>query len=368
MRFQATEDKVRVTGRTLFVDGVRYLGFSGTSLSFTFTGKKAVASIWSNPDDWGEGNENLRGYVAVYVNEEEEPRKRICLDREEGIYTLYESDTAERVTIRLVKYSEAAFGKCGVRYLETDTETLFAPPAHAERKLEIIGDSITCGYGVEAENELEPFYTRTQNPAKAYSLLTAGLLGAEANLVSWSGNGIISGYVEETATAPSDKWLMPEVYQYTDISGSEKLFGEDETKWEKWDFNRYVPDAILINLGTNDCSWCKDIQERRDHYRDSYVEFLKFVRAHNKDAQIFCMLGTMDQRVIKELEEAVGMFAETQKDDRVHFLPLPEHTAENGYGADWHPSALTQRQTAQLVAAEVARVMGWQRKEQETKG
>lgn len=359
MRFQATEEKVKVTGRTLFVEGTRYLGFSGSSVSFTFVGRKAEAAIWSNAEEWGD---ELRGRIAVYVNDGEEPVKRICLDKTEDVYTLYESDREEKVTIRLVKYSEAAFGKCGIRYIEIDTDRLCLPPAGKERKMEIIGDSITCGYGVEAENELQPFHTATENPTKSYSLLTAKALGAEVNLVSWSGNGIASGFVEETATAPSDKWLMPEVYRYTDISGSHTLFGDDESRagqWEKWDFSRFVPDIILINLGTNDCSWCKDIQERRNDYRDKYVEFLKYIRENNPKAQILCMLGTMDQRVLKELEEAVKIFSERSRDEKVHFLSLPPQNPADGYGADWHPSALTQRKTAEIVVNEVRRIMGW---------
>lgn len=359
MRFLAAEDHVTITGRTLFVENTRYLGFSASAVSFTFEGKKAQASIWSNANEWGEGSDPLRGWIAVYVNGEEEPERRICLDREEAVYTLYESGQERKVTLTVVKYSEAAFGKCGIRYLEIDTDRLLAPPAHKERKLEIIGDSITCGYGVEAENELQAFQTATENPAKSFSLLTAKALDAEANLISWSGNGIISGYVDETATAPSDGCLMPEIYEFTDLSGSETLFGQDKMKWERWDFSRFVPDVILINLGTNDCSWCKDMQERKDHYRDQYVEFLKAVRGHNPQAHILCMLGTMDQRVLKEAEEAVRIFSEKTEDDAVHFLSLPAQDPEDGYGADWHPSPLTQRKTAELVTAEVRRIMGW---------
>lgn len=359
MRFLATEKNVRITGRTLYVEETRYLGFSGCSVSFTFEGKRAQASIWSNANDWGEGSDVLRGRIAVYVDGEAEPVKRICLDREEAVYTLYESEEERRVTITVVKYSEAAFGKCGIRYLEIDTDRLLPPPAHRERKMEIVGDSITCGYGVEAENELQPFHTATENPMKSYSLLTAKALDAEASLISWSGNGIISGYVEETAAAPSDGCLMPKIYEYTDLSGSETLYGPDESKWEKWDFSRFVPDIILINLGTNDCSWCKDIQERKDVYREQYVEFLKAIRGHNPGARILCMLGTMDQRLLKEAEEAVSIFAGTEKDDAVFFLPLPPQNPEDGYGADWHPCPRTQRLTAELVTAEVRRIMGW---------
>lgn len=360
MRFSATEENVRITGRTLFVEDTRYLGFSGSSISFTFKGKRAQASIWSNANEWGEGSGALRGWIAVYIDGAKEPERRICLDREEALYTLYESEQEREVTLTVVKYSEAAFGKCGIRYLEIDTDRLMPPPAHKERKLEIIGDSITCGYGVEAENEQQAFQTATENPAKSYSLLTAGALDAEASLISWSGNGIISGYVDETAEAPSDGCLMPKIYEYTDLSGSETLYGPDEGKWEKWDFSRFVPDMILVNLGTNDCSWCKDIQERKNHYRAQYVEFLKAIRGHNPQAQILCMLGTMDQRVLKEAEEAVRTFSETAKDDAVHFLALPPQNPEDGYGADWHPSPLTQKKTAELVTAEIRRIMDWQ--------
>lgn len=356
MRFQATEEKVKLTGRTLLAEGIRYLGFSGSSAAFTFVGKRAVASIRSDPDQFGE---ELKGRIAVYVNEDEEPVRRICLDAREAVYTLYESEEEAEVTVRIVKYSEAAFGKCGIRYIEIDTDRLCPPPPAKARRMEIIGDSITCGYGVEAKSELQPFHTETENPAKSYSLLTARALEAEANLVSWSGNGIISRYVDETASAPSDKWLMPEVYRYTDISCSASLYGEDESKWERWDFSRFVPEIILINLGTNDGSWCKDIQERKDRYRDTYIEFLEYIRAKNPDARILCMLGTMDQRVLKELGEAVERFRVKWGDERVHFLPLPPQNPEDGYGTDWHPCPLTQRKTAETVVREVRRIMGW---------
>lgn len=357
MKFQATEQNVKVTGRTLFVEGTRYLSYSGSSIAFTFKGRRAVAAIWSDADAW---DETLKGQIAVYVDNSPEPIRRICLDTEEKVYLLYESEQEKSVTITLMKYSEAPFGMCGIRYIETDTDRLCPPPAAGERRMEIIGDSITCGYGVEAENELQPFHTAQENPAKSYSLLTAKALGAEVNLVSWSGNGIISHYVEETATEPRDERLMPEVYRYTDIAGSEKLFGADESKWERWDSSRFVPDVILVNLGTNDGSWCKEIAERKNQFRDSYVEFLKQIRENNPKSQILCMLGTMEQRLQETLEEAVKIYTGEQKDERVHLFLLPPQKEEDGYGADWHPSALTQEKTAELVVKEIRRIMNWQ--------
>ena len=45
MKFYAEESKVAVSGRTIFRDNIRYLGYSASSIRFTFTGKSASASL-----------------------------------------------------------------------------------------------------------------------------------------------------------------------------------------------------------------------------------------------------------------------------------------------------------------------------------
>lgn len=357
MKFSVNEANMKITGRTLDAEGVRYLGYSGASVSFRFVGTKAFARIRSDASAWPD---SLKGWVAVYVNDEAEPAKRFRLDADDAVYPLYESGEGREVTLTLIKYSEAAFGLCGIVYLETDSDALLAPPSAKARRIEIIGDSITCGYGVEAEDGAVPFSTATENPAKSYSMLTASALNAEVNLVSWSGNGIISKFVPEDAEAPLDDDLMPVLYPYTDLSCCKRLWGQQEQQWEKWDFSRFVPDMILINLGTNDCSWCKDIQERKERYKKEYGNFLRCVRANNPHSEILCMLGTMDQRVLKELEEAVRLFRDEQQDAKVHFLALPLQNPADGYGADYHPCPKTHRMTADIVAGEVRKIMGWE--------
>ena len=138
MRFSATEERTKVTGRTLYLNDTRYLGFSGTSVSFTFVGKKAVVCICSDEQNWPE---ELKGRIAVYIDDEKEPSKRICLNQKEEIYTLYESEIEKQVTITIMKYSEAAFGLCGIRYIEIDTEKLLPAPEKKARRIEIIPTS-----------------------------------------------------------------------------------------------------------------------------------------------------------------------------------------------------------------------------------
>jgi len=197
------------------------------------------------------------------------------------------------------------------------------PKSLPNRRIEFIGNSITCGYGVEAGNELEHFTTDTENPTKSYSLLLANALNAEVNLVCWSGNGLISHYVDPEATEPSLGMLMPEIYNYTDLSLSKRLYGEDESKWEKWNFESYEPELIFINLGTNDCSWCREIAERNEEFKVTYMEFLKNIRKNNKNAKIVSMLGMMDTRLAGTLPEAVEAYRNESGDRQVFYLELP---------------------------------------------
>lgn len=365
MRFQATEEQMKITGRTLFENGVRILGWSGSGVTFRFFGRQASAKILSNPEDW---EAHLKARIAVYVREnpaKEEASQPKVLMLEKGIQeiSLFESEEPKDVTITIMKYSEAPFAYCGIEWIETDGKTLLPPPEASSRRMEIIGDSITCGYGVEADSELIPFSTDTENPTLSYSMLLAGKLQAEVNLVSWSGNGIISHYVDESAAEPGTGHLMPEIYPYTDISAEEQLKKKqliEAGEERRWDFSRFVPALVLINLGTNDCSWCRTIPERNAEFKAEYRKFLKEVRKYNPDAVILCVLGTMDERLLTEIREAVSETAKETQDKRLHFQALPPQDPADGYGSDWHPSKETHRKTAELLAGKISALMGWE--------
>lgn len=356
MKYKATEENVKISGRTIFREGIRYLSYSASSIEFAFTGKKADIAIWTDGDKW---DETLKGWVAVFINGAKEPSMRFRLQEPEGVYTVYEGDSGEPVNVKLVKYSEAAFGKCGIQYIEITDGQLLPPSEHKSRKIEIIGDSITCGYGNEAKNELETFDTTKENPIKAYSTIVARNLDAEVNLVSWSGIGIISRYVPEEENEPLDDWLMPMLYQYTDASCSKEVFKETEDQWEKWDYQKFVPDCILINIGTNDASYCREHEDRKKVFARKYKRFIQYVREYNPQAEILCMLGTMDQRLCGIEQQTVLEYSKEAKDDRIHFLHLPMQEDEDGKGADYHPSLITHKKAADIVTAKVREIMNW---------
>lgn len=349
MKFSSTDKMIKAEGRVLTDKNIRYLNWSGSNISFSFTGKKAEATLVSDAGAFGD---TQLAQLQVFVDGE--AAKRFRLEEKEQKVVLYEAESAKTVTIKLMKLSEAAFSYCGIKEIETDADELLPVNCTKTRKIEIIGDSITCGYGVEAGNELEHFTTDTENPTKSYSLLLANALNAEVNLVCWSGNGLISHYVDPEATEPSLGMLMPEIYNYTDLSLSKRLYGEDESKWEKWNFESYEPELIFINLGTNDCSWCREIAERNEEFKATYMEFLKNIRKNNKNAKIVSMLGMMDTRLAKALPEAVEAYRNESGDRQVFYLELPLQLPDiDGYGADYHPSPSTHVKTRDYILSKL---------------
>ena len=71
---------------------------------------------------------------------------------------------------------------------------LLPPPAMPVRKFEFIGDSMTCGYGVETTDEKEDFSDETENHYYTYAALTARALKAQHVVVARSGIGIYRNY------------------------------------------------------------------------------------------------------------------------------------------------------------------------------
>ena len=363
MRFQATDrNRFRLGGRALTVGDTVYLDYSGTFLEFTATLTEASVHLSSLgfPDA-----EELYAWMAVFVRvgesfsdgleDQDTPVLRFCLKpEEEADYLLWKSEEPKRVTIRLMSFSEAAFAKKGVHYFdlkvdERDPSTWPSPTKEEERKILFIGDSITCGYGNEGIVNVDPFRTSQENPSLAYAMTCARELHAAYNLVSWSGIGVISGWVDPPLDEPSDSWLMPEVSRYTDAGLSEFLGIEKEI----WDPSRFDADVIVVNLGTNDQSYTKNIPEREERFEKAYETFLTELRDRYPRAFIVASLGIMGDDLYPRVKNAVAKrnAAGDEKTVAFHFDIQKE---EDGMGADFHPSLITHRKAGLALAAFLA--------------
>lgn len=350
MKYSATENHLRPLGRTTLKEGTRYLGYSYSGIEFETTAKRVAATLWT---DGACGPETLKAWVAVFINDERVPSKRFSLDEEERSYVLYESQEVQCIKVRLVKFSEAAFAKVGIKAIEVEGNLEpIRPTQSRKRKIEFIGDSITCGYGNEGVCNVDDFTTRLENPWLGYAVQVADQLNAEVQLVSWSGIGVYSGWTD--TDEPSRDLLMPELYHYTDL-GLLEIVGEKE----RWSFTAFEPNAIIIHLGTNDASYTKGTPERVDQFGSAYYDFIKEVRQYNPRAEILCVLGVMGQELYTEIEKQVIRFREKEQDKQVTSLCLTLQSEIDGIGSDGHPSIKTHQKMAIEISKEIQKILKW---------
>ncbi|MDE7279964.1 MAG: GDSL family lipase, partial [Oscillospiraceae bacterium] len=282
-KFPANDKHVRALGRTIVHNSVRYLSWSRSGTEFIFSGTKLSAELWTDwvlDEPW---KEIFQPWAAVFVNSESEPRMRFPLQSGTNSYTIYESDTNEEVVIRFVKLSEASFSKMGIVNISADGE--IRPSEPKSRRMEFIGDSITCGFGIESKSAEDNFRTAEENSDITYAALTAKAFGADCNLISWSTIGVWSSDTKDDTR--NDGWIMPMLYDFADI-GIESTLGLEHIPW---DFGSFIPHVIVVNLGTNDASYTKGITERQEEFSSAYGKFISNVRKKNPDSYIVCVLG-----------------------------------------------------------------------------
>lgn len=349
-KFYADESRVRVLGRSLFMNNIRYLSWSCSGIEFTFEGTELSAEIWT---DW-EMNEPwkgiFQGYMAVFVNDGEEPVSRFAVDSGTNSYEIYKSDKPERVKIRIMKLSEAAFDKIGIVSISADGEIF--PTEPKQRTMEFVGDSITCGFGIEAKCSEDGFRTETENPYINYASLTARHFGADYSLISWSSIGVYSSSCSEDNGKPNDGWVMPMLYEYTDI-GLEGTLGMEEKIL--WNFAEHEPQVIVVNLGTNDATFTKEIPERIEKFELAYGNFIEKIREKNSSAYIICALGMMGDELFPSIERSVNRIG----DSRIFALKFDVQREEDGIGSEGHPNSVTHKKAAEKLIQKVSEITSW---------
>ncbi len=340
---------VKMLGRTHTEEGILWLALSASGVEFTMNGTQASVTLVS--DNMYE-QELKRPRVAAYVDGERVAD--VMLSQEETVIDIFAEASEGEHTVSIIKLSEAAESVCGIKSIDVTSVGDIAPTAENDLKIEFIGDSITCGYGVDDEDRDHHFATSTEDATKAYAYKTAKALGADYSLVSYSGHGIVSGYTTKGKKVAAQQ--VPKMYeQFARSYGSYNGFCVSSVDW---DFSEFVPDIIVINLGTNDASYTGNDKELRAEYTEGYVKFLGKVRANNPDAHIICSLGVMGDDLFAALEAAVEQYTNETGDAKVSTFHFTAQSPDNGYAADWHPTAKSHDIAAEELTAEIKRILG----------
>lgn len=251
-------------------------------------------------------------------------------------------------TVRLMYAIEGLFRQPVFKgFVLDDGCRLATPEPLPERRIEFIGNSITCGYGVESTNAADPFEDETENHFLTYANLVSEQLGALHTSISRSGIGVYRNY---NGPREGSKLNMTRQWAYTLFNDSSEL----------WDFSRYQPDLVCINLGTNDLSTPNFDLAR---YEQAYRNFLADVRGKYPSAKIVLLTGPMLGEPENGMEKRVlnRICADFHKhgDKEIFRFDFKPQTGSLGFGGGWHPSKKQHEAMAAELLPFLRKLMGW---------
>lgn len=267
---------IRYSGRTEIKDSATIISWTGSSIQFNFRGKAVKALL---------GDEMGSNYFNVIVDGK--VVKKIHLKKGKNEYTLCDSLKKGKHSVELFKITEAAFGKTYIYDFQLNQGAkLLSLPSEPKRKIVFFGNSITCGYGIE-DPKGNNGAAEYENGYKSYAAVTSRKLHADFHCISKSGIGIVVSWFPLT---------MPEMY--------DRLYYDNPAI--KWDFSRYSPQLVVVNLFQND-SWIVKMPQNPQFKRlfgdkapssefiiKAYESFIEKLIAHFPKSKIICALGNMD--------------------------------------------------------------------------
>lgn len=322
-----TDPLIRYVGR---FDGNVRAAWSASTVEFTVSGGPVSVKLKDN-------GKNLWQVVI-----DGKPAAVLALEAGEKTYSVADLPSGSH-RIELVKRTEAAVGTTQILGLQIGDDAKLLPSAARPRRIEVIGDSISCGFGNEAPSQKDPFTPGTENAWLAYGAVAARAVNADYVCVAWSGKKL---WPDNTIVELYDR-----VLPY-----SEKPV---------WDFTRQVPDVVVVNLGTNDFGKANPDEAG---WVAAYVGFIQSIRAHYPKAPIYCAVGTMmgdwnSERkprttILAYLEKVIAQ-ANAAGGPPVRLIDFGIQKQENGIGASWHPSAKTHELMGAQLATALKADLGW---------
>jgi hypothetical protein len=334
---KSTDDRIHYMGRVDLQANKAELSWSGTSIKINFngTGVKAVLQ-----DEGGQNYYNVivDGVVAQKINPDNEKRE----------YTLASNLAAGKHNLELFKLTEWAMGKTWFYGVNLDANTkLLAAPATKKHKIEFFGNSITCGYAVLDSTGKDRGTATYEDNYKSYAAITARHFDAEYHCTARSGIGVMVSWFP---------LIMPEMYNRLDANNPQSL----------WDFKKYTPDVVVINLFQNDSWLINNPQHAEFKARfgtikpapadivKAYESFVKTIRSTYPKANIICALGNMDAtREGSPWPGYVKQAVANLNDKNIYTLKFPAKSTPG------HPNAQEQQAMANDLIGFIDKNIKW---------
>ncbi len=321
-------DKIRIRGRHTEVDGMLAFDWTNSGIAFNFEGSGFILSL-------GAYSADIPAYLRVIIDGKRHQRFAV-VNGSEKIIIEGLADKRHRVEILKVTEGEAKLLMNTIELIGNGA-SLRKPPFNSPRKIEFIGDSMTCGYGVLASKDAPDYQTFQQDGTYTYAYLTVEKLGAEARYLCASGKGIVCN-----CDGNYDDVRAGQYCSYQSRTG-----GECNDGW--------TPEVVVMNIGTNDCGG----PAPKEQFEEAARALIAKERARYENAQIIWVYGMMNRDYKDVLRKVIRDIQKT--DDKVHFLYVVDPIFENDeeLGANGHPNVRASIRVARMLTKKIRSLTGW---------
>lgn len=328
-----TDARIQIIGRVDAHDpaAVR-MAYPGVTLRFRFSGEIASVNLNSDQDDT---------YVATIVEGGKPQVHRLAKGANQVVVLTADRGPGPH-TVEVVKRTETWQGIVTFTGLRLGTGgELVAPPPLPQRKLLFIGDSVTCGAGVDNWPACPAETNRHSNAYDAYGMVLGRRLDAQSELVCYGGRGVVRDYLGHRTMQ------APQFFNYSVVA-------DNEAQRSEWPDDGWVPDAIVISLGTNDWNMQKTDPLPEEEFVTKYVGLVQDVRRHFPQAWIVLSQGSIVSDPV--LSQWVQKTVKQLNDSRVVWFASRHFS---GSTCDAHPDKMQHQQIADDFEVELRQLLGW---------
>jgi hypothetical protein len=336
--FTADDPRINYIGRFDFTDPLSpRWNWSGSTIEARFSGPTLGIGLIDGKADY---DIEIDGVIDTVI-------------RTQASVTRYDirTDLSNTMhTVRIVQRSENHVSAAVFKglYLD-DNGTLGAAPVQPSRKIEFIGNSDLVAYGVESAsgNCTDAQLRKFTNTNRSYGALIARAFDAQSVILGWSGKGMVRNY-----SSPSKRDSTNFTAYYGKTLG---MLGVD------WDFSKWIPDLVVIELGWNDFSSSTSDESRYPDdtmYIGDYRKCIAGIRSHYPDAAVLCV-ATHIRNLVDYVKRVVAEENASLQHPGVYYAEYPLDESLELTGCNGHPSTNDQRIIAEVLADTIKKKLGW---------